>query len=160
LRQNNTAILFAVLALIWSYNWVVMKSVLQYVGALDFTTLRCALGALLLLVLLPLSGRPLKPPSWRPVLWIGLFQTVGMTGLSQLALVSGDAGKTAVLVYTMPFWVILLAVLFLNDAPVHRRSDCGARLAVGDPARAMARFVVEFVIGVGVGQYRGRQRRS
>ena len=96
---------------------MVMKSVLRFVGALDFAALRCALGALLLLVLLPLTGRPLKPPPWRPVLWIALFQTAGMTGLSQLALISGAAGKTAVLVYTMPFWVILLAVLFLGEKP-------------------------------------------
>ena len=122
MKQNNRTILVAVpalvaLSLIWSYNWVVTKSVLQFVGALDFTALRCGLGALLLLVLLPLSGRPLKPPSWRPVLWIALFQTVGMTGMSQLALIAGDVGKTAVLAYTMPFWVILLAVLFLGEKP-------------------------------------------
>jgi len=106
-----------VLTLVWSYNWVVTKSVLQFVGAGDFTALRCAFGALLLLVLLPLSGRPLKLPPWRPVLWIALFQTVGMTGLAQFALISGGVGKTAVLVYTMPFWVILLAMLFLNEKP-------------------------------------------
>ena len=122
MKKNNRSTLVAVLALIvlsliWSYNWVVTKSVLQFVGALDFTALRCALGALLLLLLLPLSGRPLKPPSWRPVLWVALFQTVGMTGLSQLALVSGDVGKMAVLAYMMPFWVILLAVLFLGERP-------------------------------------------
>jgi len=120
LRKNNKT--FAVLALVvlaflWSYNWIVTKSALRYAGALDFTALRCALGALVLLVMLPLSGRPLKPPPWRPVLWIGLFQTVGMTGLSQLALISGDVGTMSVLVYMMPFWVILLAVLFLGEKP-------------------------------------------
>jgi drug/metabolite transporter (DMT)-like permease len=120
--QNRKVMGFAllalvVMALIWSYNWVVMKSVLQYMGALDFTALRCSLGALLLLAILPLSGRSLKPPPWRPVLWIGLFQTVGMSGMSQLALIAGGAGKTAVLVYTMPLWVILLAALFLNEKP-------------------------------------------
>jgi drug/metabolite transporter (DMT)-like permease len=128
MQNRNTTLLavlaLIVLALIWSYNWIVTKSVLHYVGALDFSALRCALGALLLLVLLPLSGRPLKPPPWQPVLWVGLFQTVGMTGLSQLALVSGSAGKTAVLVYTMPFWVILLAVVFLGEKP--QRSQCAA----------------------------------
>ena len=106
-----------VLSFIWSYNWVITKSVLQYVDALDFAAMRCAFGASLLLILLPLSGRPLKPPPWRPVLWLGLFQTVGMTGLSQLALIFGDAGKMSVLVYTMPFWVMLLAVLFLGEKP-------------------------------------------
>jgi len=120
LKQNNkilAGLALIVLALIWSYNWVVTKSVLRYVGALDFTALRCALGTLLLVALLPLLGRPLQPPPWRPVLWISLFQTVGMTVLSQLALVSGDVGKTAVLVYTMPFWMILLTILFLHEKP-------------------------------------------
>jgi drug/metabolite transporter (DMT)-like permease len=120
--QNRKTMGFAllalvVMALIWSYNWVVMKSVLHYMSALDFTALRCSLGVLLLLAMLPLSGRSLKPPPWRPVLWVGLLQTVGMSGMSQLALVTGGAGKTAVLVYTMPFWMILLAVLFLNEKP-------------------------------------------
>ncbi|MDR2709962.1 MAG: DMT family transporter [Burkholderiales bacterium] len=116
IKAESLAVLaLIVLTLIWSYNWIVTKQVLLYIGALDFAAMRCALGALLLLILLPLSGRSLKPPPWRPILWIGLLQTVGMTGGSQLALVAGGAGKTAVLVYTMPFWVILLATLFLNE---------------------------------------------
>jgi drug/metabolite transporter (DMT)-like permease len=105
------------LALIWSYNWIVTKSVLRYVGALDFAALRCAASAALLLAILPLSGRSLKPPPWRPTLGVGLLQATGMTGFSQLALVAGGAGKTAVLVYTMPFWVMLLAALFLGEKP-------------------------------------------
>jgi len=48
---------------------------------------------------------------------VGLLQVVGMTGLSQLALVAGAAGKTAVLAYTMPFWVIVFAALFLGEKP-------------------------------------------
>jgi drug/metabolite transporter (DMT)-like permease len=35
--------------------------------------------------------------------------TTGSVGFSTWALESGAAGKTAVLVYTMPFWVLLLA---------------------------------------------------
>ncbi|MDR0275176.1 MAG: DMT family transporter [Burkholderiaceae bacterium] len=134
--QNRNTTLLAVLALIalaliWSYNWIVTKSVLRYVGALDFAALRCVLGALLLLALLPLTGRSLKPPPWRAVLAIGLLQVVGMTGLSQLALVSGDAGKTAVLVYMMPFWVILLAALFLNEKPRPPQYAAGLVAALG-----------------------------
>ena len=119
------------LALIWSYNWVVAKSVLRYVGALDFAALRCALGALLLLAILPLSGRSLKPPPWRSVLGIGILQAAGMTGLSQLALLAGGAGKTAVLVYTMPFWVMLLAALFLNEKPRPSQYAAAAIAALG-----------------------------
>ena len=119
-NRNTTALAVLaqiVLALIWGYNWIIMKSVLRYMGALDFAALRNGLGGLLLLALLPLTGRSLKPPPWRVVVPIGLLQGVGMSGLSQLALVAGGAGKTAVLVYTMPFWVILFAALFLNEKP-------------------------------------------
>jgi len=34
---------------------------------------------------------------------------------SHMVLVSGEAGKTAVLLYTMPFWVILLAWPILGE---------------------------------------------
>jgi drug/metabolite transporter (DMT)-like permease len=105
------------LTLIWSCNWIVAKSVLRYVGALDFAALRSAFGAALLLIMLPLAGRSLKPPPWRVTLSLGLLPGAGMTGLSQLALVAGGAGKTAVLVYTMPFWVMALAALLLNEKP-------------------------------------------
>lgn len=92
-----------------------MKSVLPYIGAFDFAALRCIFGALLLLVVLKLRNRGMKPPPLGPTFIIGLLQTVGMVGFSQWALVSGGAGKVAILTYTMPFWVILLAALFLNE---------------------------------------------
>ncbi len=105
----------AALTLIWSYSWIVMKSVTPYMGAFDFAAARSLLGALLLFVVLRVRGRGMKPPPFWPTLTIGLLQTGGMTGFSQWALVSGGAGKVAILTYTMPFWVILLAALFLNE---------------------------------------------
>jgi drug/metabolite transporter (DMT)-like permease len=122
-----------VLALIWSNNWVVAKSALRYIGAIDFAALRCAFGALLLLVILSLTGRSLKPPPLGPVLGVGLLQGAGMTGISQLALVAGGAGKTAVLVYTMPFWVIAFAALpfLLNERPRPAQYVAAAIAALG-----------------------------
>ena len=136
LVQRYPALYLALLALvalslIWSYNWIVTKAVLRYVGALDFAALRCACGAVLLLVMLPLTGRSLKPPPWRPVLGIGVLQAAGMTGLSQLALITGGAGKTAVLVYTMPFWVMALAALLLNEKPRRIHYIAAAIAALG-----------------------------
>jgi drug/metabolite transporter (DMT)-like permease len=49
------------------------------------------------------------------VVLLGLLQTAGFTGLSQWALVAGAAGKTAVLAYTMPFWLLLLAWPLLHE---------------------------------------------
>lgn len=92
-----------------------MKLILPYVGPFDFAAMRCVLGAALLLIVLKLRNRGMKPPPLGTTFIIGVLQTAGMVGFSQWALITGGAGKVAILTYTMPFWVILLAALFLNE---------------------------------------------
>ena len=103
------------LAMIWGYNWVIMKRVLDYVSPLDFVALRSACGCACLFVMLRLQGKSLRPVALRLAIPLGLLQIAGFMGLVQLALASGGAGKTAVLAYTMPFWMLLLARLFLGE---------------------------------------------
>lgn len=103
------------LSVIWGYNWVVMKKVMRDVDPFDFSALRTFLGALSLFVVLALRRRPLRPVALGGTLWLGLLQTAAFTGLIQWALVSGGAGKTAVLVYTMPFWLLMLARTLLGE---------------------------------------------
>jgi drug/metabolite transporter (DMT)-like permease len=103
------------LALIWGYNWVVMKIGLEYAQPLTFAAIRTFLAALGLLVLLALLRRPLRPVALGWTICIGLLQTTGFVGLLTLALQTGGAGKTSVITYTMPFWLLLLARLFLGE---------------------------------------------
>ncbi len=103
------------LAFLWGYNWVVMKLALDYAGPLDFAVLRVGLGAVLVFALLQVLRVPLKPRHVGKTVWLGLFQTTGFVGLISWSLAIGDAGKSAVLAYTMPFWVILLAWPFLGE---------------------------------------------
>lgn len=103
------------LTLMWSYNWVVMKSVSHYIGAFDFAALRCVFGTAFLFLILRMRGNKLAPTPFLPTLLVGIFQLGGMAILAQWALVSGGAGKVAVLVYTMPFWMVLLAAFFLGE---------------------------------------------
>lgn len=112
---RSALLALAALSLIWGYNWVVMKQVIDYVDPFDFSAIRAALGALTLFVVLVLLKRPMKIEAWREVLLLGLLQTGAFTALIQWALVTGGAGKTAVLVYTMPFWVIPMAWLALGE---------------------------------------------
>jgi drug/metabolite transporter (DMT)-like permease len=46
---------------------------------------------------------------------LGIIQTAFGTGLIVWALESGGAGKTSILVYTMPFWILLLAWYVLDE---------------------------------------------
>jgi drug/metabolite transporter (DMT)-like permease len=117
--QKNTVIkafsaLF-ILTLIWGYNWVVMKQAVQYASPFQFAALRTFLGALLLFLLIFLTKRPLALREFPTMLALGLLQTCGFTGLLIWALVEGGAGKTAVLTYTMPFWVMLFAWPMLGE---------------------------------------------
>lgn len=117
--SSNTGPLaaFVVMALIWGYNWVVMKIALQYAGPLAFSAWRCALGVLLLFVVLLALRVPLKPRELGKTIWLGLFQIFAFVALVALALSSGAAGKSAVLAYTMPFWVILFGWPFAEARP-------------------------------------------
>jgi drug/metabolite transporter (DMT)-like permease len=105
----------ALMALIWGYNFVVTKVALQYAEPAVFAALRAFLGGVFLFLVLVILRRPLRPRDLRLTLWVGLFQTAGSIGLMTWALGSGAAGKTAVLVYTMPLWLLLLSWVILRE---------------------------------------------
>lgn len=104
------------LSLIWGYNFVVMKEVLAYADPLDFTAARTLLGALALFAYAAITRRAMPMPPWRVMLPVGLLQTALFSLLIQWALVGADAGRTVVVVYSMPFWLAGLAALLLGEA--------------------------------------------
>ena len=121
----------AILTLVWSLNWTVMKAAMQYAGPFTFSAQRYVLGTVVLFALLALRRDSLRPTPWRPTLLIGLAQTTAFQALSQWALVSGGAGKTALLAYTMPFWVVPLAWWWIHEKPGPTRWACIAIAAAG-----------------------------
>ena len=107
-KSNPLAISgLVVLTLIWSYSWIFMKQVTSYIGAFDFTALRCIFGALVLFIVLLLRGRGMRPTPFKYTLAIALLQTCGMVGLAQWALVSGGAGKVAILIAAFGLFLVL-----------------------------------------------------
>jgi drug/metabolite transporter (DMT)-like permease len=103
------------ISMIWGYNWVVMKESLKYAGSFDFNALRMVLGSVFLFAFMAWKREPLRPPYPLWTAMLGIIQTAFGTGLIVWALESGGAGKTSVLVYTMPFWILLLAWYVLNE---------------------------------------------
>ena len=114
-HQARAMIALLVLAVIWGYNWVVMKIALQYSTASQFAAMRTLGGGLFLLALMAVMRRPLKPREIPSTIVLGLLQTTGFTGFIIWALVEGAAGKVSVLSFTMPFWVLLLAWPMLGE---------------------------------------------
>jgi len=113
--QGLAILALFVLVLIWGYNWVVMKVAVQYAAPFDYAALRVFLGGASLWLFLGWRRQPLWPKRARGAFVVGALQMAGFYGLSTWALVSGGAGKTAVLNYAMPFWVLSLAWLALGE---------------------------------------------
>jgi drug/metabolite transporter (DMT)-like permease len=121
----------AVLAVLWGYSWVPVKIATRDASPLALATLRSAIGALALLAFLAAARRPLRPPPFGPTLVLGLLQTVGFTVPQTVAVSLGGAGRIAVLAYTMPLWLVLLAWAFLGERPTRARLAALALAAVG-----------------------------
>jgi drug/metabolite transporter (DMT)-like permease len=113
--ESGPLVALALLALLWGYNRVVMKVALRYSAPLDFAALRAAFGVLLLFAAMWALRVPLRPRHIGMTMWLGLFQTTGFVGLISWSLNVGAAGKSAVLAYTMPFWVIVFGWPFLDE---------------------------------------------
>ena len=113
--RERGVLALAVIAPLWGYSWVVSKVALEYSQPFTFVALITALGAAVLAVVLVATRRPLRPPPLGWTALIGFFQTTLFNGLAILALTVGSAGKVSVLAYTMPFWLLLLAWLFLGE---------------------------------------------
>ncbi len=109
------ALALLLLSLIWGYNWVVMKTALADCPPLLFAAMRVLGGTLVLFSILRAMGRPLAMPPVRYVLPLGLLQSTGFVGCTLWALEYGGAGKTAILVYMMPLWLVLLTAIFLGE---------------------------------------------
>lgn len=116
-QSAATRALFALilLSVIWGYNWVVMKVALPFIGPFQFGAIRTFFAALVLFLVLLLLRKPLRPTHVGSTILLGILQTTGFTGLIIWALVEGGAGKVAVLTFTMPFWVMVLAWPLLGE---------------------------------------------
>jgi drug/metabolite transporter (DMT)-like permease len=127
--RGRAILALSALVIIWGYNWVVMKVAVQYSSPFDYAALRVLLGGISLFSVLIWLRKPLLPEEVSGTFLAGFLQTSGFYGLSTLALVSGGAGKTAVLNYAMPFWVVLLAWFVLGEQ-LQRVQLCGVAVAL------------------------------
>ena len=104
-----------ILSVTWGYTWVVAKQGLAYAPPFAFAAERCVGGAIALFIALKLMGKSLKLVAPSATFFIGLAQVTGFMVFSNWALVEGGPGKTAVLIFTMPIWTLLLAWPLLGE---------------------------------------------
>jgi len=115
-RETRRAVIVMIfLVVLWGYAWITSKIGLDYASPMDVVALRLELGILTLFIGLLSTGRPLRPRHWQALVMIGLIQTGAFLLLNTWALSEGGPGKTSVLVFTMPFWVLVFAWPMLHE---------------------------------------------
>ncbi len=105
----------AAMILIWGYSWVVMKIALRHAHPFDFAAMRVGAGAAFLFLVVAMQRRPLKLTRYRMAAVLGTLQVALFVALSHFALLEAGPGKTSVLVFTMPFWMIVFAHFLIGE---------------------------------------------
>ncbi len=103
------------LTLIWGFNWIAMKQALVDAHPLVFNVQRTWVAVAVLFGALFVRRGPLLPEDWIAALVTGFFQTTINFLSTTMALAGGGAGRTSVLVFTMPFWTLLIAWPVLHE---------------------------------------------
>jgi drug/metabolite transporter (DMT)-like permease len=106
----------ALLSIIWGYNWIVMKQSLAFASPTDSAAWRFLVAAAALIPIVHGMGRSLRVPrrEWWLAGTLGLMLAANFAG-TLWGLKLGGTGKVAVLCYTMPFWTVLFARLFIHE---------------------------------------------
>lgn len=117
--RDRAIALQALLALVWGVHWVVVKVGLGYIPPFAYAALRVGSAAAVIAVFLGVQGRIRRPPRGDlPVLLaVGLGQMAAQIALINLALLVLPAGRSSVLLFTMPLWVVLIQTLVLRRPP-------------------------------------------
>lgn len=111
------------LAVFWALNWPMMKIGLTAVEPWTFRATIVLVGGVGCLGVSRLFGQSIAipPADLRPLLWLTLFQGVLWNAFSGFGIAMVDAGRAAVLGFTMPVWATALSILFLGEAVTSRR---------------------------------------
>ena len=116
-------LLLACLALVWGVHWPVAKIGLRDLPPFTYGSLRVATGLVVIVAVLA-ARRGLRLPSRHdlPVVFsVGLGQMAAGIALMNLALPLVSAGRSAILVYTMPLWVALIQLPALRAGGAARQ---------------------------------------
>lgn len=133
--RHQAYLLLGAVVVLWGINWPIMKVGLEFIPPLWFATARALMGSACLFALLAVQGR-VRVPSRRDmpvVVSIAVFQIALALALIHFGLRFVDAGRSAILVYTFPLWVVPLA-FFILDERLSKAKTAGLALGIGGVA--------------------------
>jgi drug/metabolite transporter (DMT)-like permease len=118
LAHRGAILALASVVLMWGLTWAATKIIVQHVSPFWVTAIRCALASVVLFLLLIFSRQFVLPRRGDTpvILSITLLHLVGFSTLVNFGLQLVPLGRSIVLGYTVPLWVIPGAALFLGES--------------------------------------------
>lgn len=115
--------LLALLTLFWGLNWPMMKLALSEIPVWSFRAACVMSGAIGLFAIARAGGLAVRVPAgqWPRVMVTAFFNISVWNVLIAYGLTQLPSGRTAILAYTMPLWVVLLSSFVLKERLTPRR---------------------------------------
>ncbi|MCH7293455.1 DMT family transporter [Acinetobacter genomosp. 15BJ] len=107
----------ALLCLVWGSLWGLVKHSLQVFPPFLFISTRLILAALTLMLVQRILKKSILPQhhEWKPLIILSLLICFGFYATQTFAMQFVGSGLSAVLVFTMPIFIAVLAHYFLNE---------------------------------------------
>jgi drug/metabolite transporter (DMT)-like permease len=120
-RSLGSLVLLGTLTLLWGGNWPAMKAALRQIDPWAFRTVCLLVGGAGLLALARASGQSLRVPRRErgPLAVVALFNITAWHLCSAYGLVRIQAGRGAIIAYTMPLWTVVFGWLMVGE-PITR----------------------------------------
>jgi drug/metabolite transporter (DMT)-like permease len=110
-------VLLVALALLWGSNFPIMKIALREIPPWTFRTLCLGFGGLGVFVLAKAAGFPLAIPTRerKPLLLVAFLNVTGWNVCSAYAILHMEAGRVAIIAFTMPVWAAIIGRYVLKE---------------------------------------------
>src|SRR3990167_5096291 len=110
-------VLLFLLTLIWGLSWPISKIGLHYLSPIWFAALRLLIGMLSMFIVVIITGQCMIPTKKdMPIIIVmGIFQMALFMLLVNVGLHYVNAGRSAMLVYTTPIWVMPIAIFIFHE---------------------------------------------
>jgi drug/metabolite transporter (DMT)-like permease len=107
------------LVIIWGSHWVVVKVGLETIPPFTYGVLRLLGGIVVLAALMGMAGRLKRPErsDWPIIVSYGLLAVALGIAMMNLALPHIPAGRSSILAYTIPLWVVPVMIVAARVLP-------------------------------------------
>jgi drug/metabolite transporter (DMT)-like permease len=123
-RSFGGLLLLGTLTILWGSNWPAMKLALHEIDPWIFRTVCLLVGGAGLLALARAGGQSLRvPPRERwPLAVVALFNITAWHLCSAYGLTRIQAGRAAIIAYTMPLWTVVFGRLMVGERITRART--------------------------------------